>query len=318
MIGVESYKVPGGIETNTFYRYGVNISFSQNNGLIDEMLGSEHLLRFREAPKNGYKREWFSWKGRLSRTENKTNIDKITIPLHNFIFFATFAYQELKKFIMKIKFLAALTIVALFSVVAVAQTPKDKGYVIVNTGNEDKLDCLQTKAGSKVVPSGRITIVDEHANGGKPFGVAGVRVSCNVFVKFDRAYTDRDGYYKMNKKFSAQLRYRLVFKNVKGFAVGLNLVLVPASVSTLGKSGPSGVNMTVTSSSDDKLFRRCVVNNAAYDYYSRCARTDMNINCPPSDLRIWIFNNMQASSAVMLHHGAVLPLYSLLRWKLLP
>ena len=176
----------------------------------------------------------------------------------------------------------------------------------VNTGNEDKLDCLQTKAGSKVVPSGRITIVDEHANGGKPFGVAGVRVSCNVFVKFDRAYTDRDGYYKMNKKFSAQLRYRLVFKNVKGCAVGLNLVLVPASVSTLGKSGPSGVNMTVTSSSDDKLFRRCVVNNAAYDYYSRCAITDMNINCPPSDLRIWIFNNMQASSAVMLHHGAVL------------
>lgn len=76
LIGVESYKVPGGIETNTFYRYGVNISFSQNNGLIDEMLGSEHLLRLREAPKSGYKREWFSWKGRLSRTENETNIDK--------------------------------------------------------------------------------------------------------------------------------------------------------------------------------------------------------------------------------------------------
>ena len=30
-------------------------------------------------------------------SSNKTNIDKITIPLNNFIFFATFAYQELKK-----------------------------------------------------------------------------------------------------------------------------------------------------------------------------------------------------------------------------
>ena len=180
-----------------------------------------------------------------------------------------------------------------------------QAYIL--TGNEDKLDELSTKAGSKkVVPSGRITVVDEHANGAKPFGVAGVKVSCNSFVKFDHAYTDRDGYYRMDKKFSAKLRYRLVFKNSKGFAIGLNLILVPASVSTLGKAGPSGVNITVTGSSDERLFRRCVVNNAVYDYYSRCDKGDMNISMPPSDLRIWIFNGMEASSAVMLHHGAAL------------
>ena len=180
-----------------------------------------------------------------------------------------------------------------------------QAYII--TGNEDKLDVLSTKAGEdKVAPSGRITIVDEHANGAKPFGVAGVRVSCNTFVKFDHAYTDRDGYYRMTKKFASKLRYRLVFKNQKGFSIGLNLVLVPASVSTLGKAEPSGVNMTVTAASDDKLFRRCVVNNAAYDYYTRCAVDDMNISLPPSDLRIWLFNNIEASSAVMLHHDAVL------------
>ena len=174
------------------------------------------------------------------------------------------------------------------------------------TGNEDKLDEIQTKASSKVAPAGRITIVDKHANGGKPFGVAGVRVSCNSFVKFDRAYTDRDGYYKMTKKYSSKVRYRLVFKNVKGFAIGMNLIFVPASVSTLGKAAPSGVNMTVTTSSDDRLFRRCVVNNAAYDYFSRCGSGDMNIVPPPSDLRIWIFNSLNASSAAMLHHGAFL------------
>lgn len=174
------------------------------------------------------------------------------------------------------------------------------------TGNEHRYNDITTKASTKVVPSGRITIVDQNASGGKPFGVAGVKVSCNSFVKFDSAYTDRDGYYAMSKTFSSDLRYRLVFQNTKGFAIGLNLILVPASVSTLGKSSSAGVNMTVTSASDSKLFRRCVVNNAAYDYYSRCSKEDLNLTLPPKDLRIWIFNNMESSSAVMLHHNAFL------------
>jgi hypothetical protein len=157
-----------------------------------------------------------------------------------------------------------------------------------------------------VSPAGRITIVDEHSNGGKPFGVAGVRVSCNSFVKFDHSYTDRDGYYSMTKTFSSELRYRLVFENQKGFSIGFNLILVPASVSTLGSTGPEGLNMTVTKESEDKLFRRCVVNNAAYDYYSRCAASDLNLTSPSSDLSIWLFHNLEPSSAVMLHHGAFL------------
>ncbi|MBE6234357.1 MAG: hypothetical protein E7118_07785 [Bacteroidales bacterium] len=172
------------------------------------------------------------------------------------------------------------------------------------TGNEGMLSPADTKASSKVTPSGRITIVDDNANGGKPFGVAGVKVVCNSFVKFDSSYTDRDGYYKMDKTYSSKLRYRIVFQNDKGFDIGVNLVLVPASVSTLGKAGPEGINMTVTKDSETKLFRRCVVNNAAYDYFSRCGADDMNISSPPADLRIWIINAMGASSAVMMHHGA--------------
>lgn len=179
-----------------------------------------------------------------------------------------------------------------------------EAYVI--TGNEDFLDTLQTKASEKMTPSGRITIVDEHAHGGKPFGVAGVKVSCNSFVKFDSSWTDRDGYYTMSKKFSSKLRYRLVFQNQKGFAIGVNLILLPASVSTLGRSGPEGVNLTVTQDSEEKLFQRCAVNNAAYDYYSRCAVDDLNLNLPPSDLRIWIFRGLEVSSAIMLHHKTIL------------
>ena len=82
--------------------------------------------------------------------------------------------------------------------------------------------------------------------------------------------------------------------------------MVPASVSTLGETGPEGVNITITSDSDDRLFQRCAVNNAAYDYYSRCDVNDLSLSLPPSDLRIWIFKGLNASSAMMLHHGAVL------------
>lgn len=171
------------------------------------------------------------------------------------------------------------------------------------TGNSEMIKPL-TKA-EKVQPAGRITIVDEDYCEGKAIGVSGVTVSCNSFVKFDSATTDRDGYYEMEKTFSSDLRYRIIFKNEKGFSIGFNMVLVPASVSTLGKNSPGGVDMTVTKESDDKLFRRCVVNNAAYDYYTRCRPEDMDISLPPSDLRIWLFNGMQASSAVMMHHGAV-------------
>lgn len=171
------------------------------------------------------------------------------------------------------------------------------------TGNSEMIRPL-TKA-EKVQPAGRITIVDDDYCGGKAIGVSGVTVSCNSFVKFASTTTDRDGYYEMDKTFASDLRYRIVFRNEKGFSIGFNMVLVPASVSTLGKNSPEGVEMTVTKESDDKLFRRCVVNNAAYDYYSRCSPEDMNISLPPSDLRIWLFNGIQASSAVMMHHGAV-------------
>ncbi|MCM1176406.1 MAG: hypothetical protein NC308_04080 [Clostridium sp.] len=173
------------------------------------------------------------------------------------------------------------------------------------TGNGRMIaENVATKA-SSVQPSGRITIVDEHANGGQPFGLAGVKVSCNTFVKFSSAYTDRDGYYTIPKKFSAKLRYRLVFKNEKGFAIGFNLILVPASFSTLGKAPASGMSYTVTKDSDGTLFRRSAANNAAYDYYSRCSGDDMGIALPPANLRIWLFKNIAASSAVMIHHGAI-------------
>lgn len=172
------------------------------------------------------------------------------------------------------------------------------------TGNQDLLK-METKGGN-VVPSGRITIQDPEADGGQPVGVGGVQVSCNVFVKFSSAYTDEDGYYNIPKKFTANPRYRLVFKNEKGFSIGFNSILYPASVSTLGTGSPGGVSVNVTTDSDRKLFRRCVVNNAARDFYRRCSVGDLNISEPPADLCFWMFDNFDSSSAIMLHHGTVM------------
>ena len=59
-------------------------------------------------------------------------------------------------------------------------------------------------------PSGRITVEDPDAFGGKPYGLAGVQVCCNSFVKFATAYTDRDGYYQLPKKYSSTPRYRRI------------------------------------------------------------------------------------------------------------
>ena len=172
------------------------------------------------------------------------------------------------------------------------------------TGNGEMLPAL-TKGGA-VAPAGRITIEDPSYNEGKPFGVSGVKVACNIFVKIATTYTDRDGYYQMDKKFSGNPRYRLVFQNKKGFNIGFNFILIPASVSTLGKAGPEGLDYNIDASFDNALFRRCTVNNAAYDYFSRCTESDLNITAPPSNLRIWIFPGLSSSSTCMLRHGALL------------
>lgn len=171
------------------------------------------------------------------------------------------------------------------------------------TGNADML-LPATKA--RANPSGRITIEDPLFNDGQPFGVAGVKVVCNVFVKFASAFCTRDGYYTIPVSFSASPRYRLMFQNQKGFEIGFNLLLLPASLSTLGKGPSAGVDAHITESSDRKLFCRSVINNAVYEYYDRCAEDDMDIALPPPLLRIWIFQKLRDSSCPMLRHGTLL------------
>jgi len=97
-----------------------------------------------------------------------------------------------------------------------------------------------------------------------------------------------------------------VFKNRKGFALGVNLVLLPASVSTLGEHSPEGLDVVIDKETEGKLFTRCVVNNAAYDYFSRCTAEGSAVTAPPANLRIWVFQHLDDSLAPMLQQGVLL------------
>lgn len=171
------------------------------------------------------------------------------------------------------------------------------------TGNAGMLRDA-TKGSSSGKPSGRISIIDP-AYDDEPFGVRGVTVLAVSFVKFCTTTTDDEGYYSMKKTFNSDVRYRLVFKNEKGFAIGFNKILVPASTSTLGKHGPDGVSMVVSGKSDGKLFQRCVVNNAAYDWWVSCAAKTPHVKTPPNNLRLWIFQSIGSSSAIMMQQGCM-------------
>lgn len=175
------------------------------------------------------------------------------------------------------------------------------------TGNGDMLEPL-TKDGEESAsktPSGRITIIDER-HPDELIGVKGVKVSCNVFVRFASGYTDADGNYKMNKSFSSSPRYRLVFQNKKGFGIGFNLILIPASISTLGRSSQEGITCTIDSGSNSSLYARSAVNNAVYDYFELCNDGELHMKTPPSNLRLWLLHITSSSSSIMLRQGAII------------
>ncbi|MBO4476047.1 MAG: hypothetical protein J5737_04955 [Bacteroidales bacterium] len=175
------------------------------------------------------------------------------------------------------------------------------------TGNEDMLQPA-TKDGEISVranPQGRIAILDP-AYDEDPVGVKGVKVCCNSFVKFATCYTDDEGYYRMSKSFSTDPRYRLVFRNVRGFSQGVNFILLPASVSTFGRQPSAGYSVTLDSFSDRRLFMRCVVNNAGYDYIDASRKSSGAISAPPRDLRIWLLDMFGFDLPTMMHHGVLM------------
>jgi len=172
------------------------------------------------------------------------------------------------------------------------------------TGHADLLAPATRGEGASFRPAGQITLRDEETYGETLTGLSGVKVCVNSFVKYATAFTDDEGYYEIPKSFAGDVRYRLVFRNRRGFAIGVNLLLVPASVSTLGKHSAEGIDCTIDRDTDWKLFTRCAVNNIAAEYIDRC-EAEGDVSVPPSDLRIWIFRNLGSSSTPMLQQGVL-------------
>ncbi|MBQ2522224.1 MAG: lipoprotein [Bacteroidales bacterium] len=175
------------------------------------------------------------------------------------------------------------------------------------TGNGALLaDASRDGTAAAVHAEGDILLVDPAA-GADPVGVHGVMVVCNSFVKIGKGFTDEKGHYRLNRAFSTEMRYRIVFKNEKGFATGFNFILIPASVSTLGTAGPEGVSVTIDAHSERSLFCRSVINNACWDYFASCSGDGgESINMPPDNLRIWCFQFLDVSGAVMMQHGCLI------------
>ena len=169
------------------------------------------------------------------------------------------------------------------------------------TGNSGMLDKGALTKGGGDKPSGRIMIMDDGL--GQAVPVPGVRVTCNTFMRIGKAYTNEQGYYSISKSFSSKPRYRIVFKNKKGFGIGLNTILFPASYSGLGRHSASGVSRTVSSKSNRNLYCRCVVNNAVYDYFNSCKEDGQSMAQPPANLRLWIFQTLAESSTLMIQQG---------------
>ena len=184
------------------------------------------------------------------------------------------------------------------------QAVESEAYRI--TGNADLLETGTKGNTVNSGPSGYIQIVDDAYEGDKPIGVKGVKISVNSFVKFASAYTDENGYYQIDRHYSSNIRYRMVFQNVKGFAIGFNLLLIPASISALGSDSPEGVSIVIDKNSDRKQFTRSVVNNAAYDYYTMTEETDVSVRTPPSNLRFWLFQNLGIGCSPMFQQGAII------------
>lgn len=170
------------------------------------------------------------------------------------------------------------------------------------SGNEYLLE-PEAKAKNSNCPSGNISIIDKKL-GSEPIGVKGVKIAVNSFVKYSYTYTDENGDYTIPRNYSSAVRYRIVYKNEIGFAIGLNLLVTPASACTLGRNSSEGVSIIIDENSDRKMFSRSVVNNTAYEYFRMCEENALT--APPKNLRFWLFQKLDASSSVMMQHGAIL------------
>jgi|GEM_PF-140476 len=150
--------------------------------------------------------------------------------------------------------------------------------------------------GKSVRPTGTITMYDDILK--KNVGVKGVKIRCHILVKWSTTYTNENGYYSMDSKFSARPHYAIVFDNSKGFDIYGNWGPLAKANYNMGWRAKEGHSRDIQKNT--VAWDWCAVNNAGYDYYKMCEKE--GITKPPASLKVWVFpHKSNVTSAPMLN-----------------
>ncbi len=149
---------------------------------------------------------------------------------------------------------------------------------------------IQTRGlwGNGKKPEGYYKIYNTESRSYEP--VKQARAVCHTIVKNTSATINSNGYYKMNKKFSTNLYYKIKWSNSKGFRLHYPITV---AVSNFGVHGKSGYSKNIDFATN--AGRLATINNAATEYYDIC--TNKNILPPPSNLKILFLNQTSNGSA---------------------
>ncbi len=130
----------------------------------------------------------------------------------------------------------------------------------------------------------------------------GIKVRTVHWFKYGKAFTDENGYYRINKKYRHKPRYVLIAENKSGFKMRNHFTSIATARIKVGHHSKSGYTFNITSGSG---WRFCTVNNAVVKYRNYC--TKMGIGLPPSNLRITVRDTDGNGAAPMLNHvyGAI-------------
>lgn len=153
------------------------------------------------------------------------------------------------------------------------------------TGNiteEEYNEGVGTRGGAK--PQGYIRVRNNSPNNNVLEGVKKVKVRVHNIVKWDAAYTDEIGYYKMSKKYLTNVHYAVIYENATGFKVWGNFAFLAPAHYDLGINSKSGYSRNIETNSDAWLWS--TVNNAAYIYREKMC-PNLNVTKPASNLRLW-------------------------------
>ena len=148
-----------------------------------------------------------------------------------------------------------------------------------------------------VYPSGRITVWNDTLNQWEP--VVGVRVRARKFLTYGYGFTDTNGDYTLDEDFTGTLHYCMIMENEEGFKIWGDLAFLSPAVYEYGTGPADGKDLECWEGL--QKWRWATANNAVYDYYQYC--DSAGISSPPSDLRVWWFDdNSNMGSAGMFRH----------------